>query len=160
MQSSFHRCKPSFKIPSLMAPPGRWQTSVALLAFTLTLASGQAISFHDVIVPCSSGSGNANSTFQCLSDGKCILERFKCDGVKHCADNSDENQCGQEVCDGKLYFSCKYKLCYFTWLLNEQPNVLFNLAINHLRIRSPRVLSTFLNRELFLQVIVISSIYY
>jgi hypothetical protein len=98
-----------------MAPPGSWQASFAvLLAFSFTLGPVRAISFHDVIVPCSNGpSGSSNATFQCLSDGKCIQERFKCDGVKHCADNSDENQCGQEVCDPKLYFTCKFWLVLF-----------------------------------------------
>ena len=95
-----------------MAPPGPWQAPFAvLLAFSFTLVSVRAISFHDVIVPCSNAtSGSANATFRCSSDAKCILERFKCDGVKHCADNSDENQCGQEACDPKLYFTCKFDL--------------------------------------------------
>lgn len=33
--------------------------------------------------------------FRCLSDGSCIEKRKQCDNVSHCADSSDELDCGK-----------------------------------------------------------------
>ena len=90
-----------------MAPPESLTISAlpfVFLLFDLTWTTCRAdLGFNKVIVPC-----NANSTFQCATDGKCILNKYKCDGVKHCADNSDEVGCWNEKCDEKLYFTCEY----------------------------------------------------
>lgn len=38
----------------------------------------------------------AAGMFTCVSDGKCVLESLHCNGVKDCADNSDETTCKEE----------------------------------------------------------------
>ena len=82
-------------------------TAVAALLLALTWSGTTCLAadlgFNKVIVPC-----NGSSTFQCAGDGKCILSKYKCDGVKHCTDNSDEVGCGNEKCDEKQHFTCQY----------------------------------------------------
>ena len=50
----------------------------------------------DHFVCCSAGWKCSRSYWKCLN-GKCILDRYVCDGVDDCGDSSDERNCGKLV---------------------------------------------------------------
>ena len=90
-----------------MAPSKLWTFStIGILACTLSLSIASAeLGFTKVIVPCV-----ANQTFECVKDGLCIKKQYLCDGIKHCADDSDEQGCQIDKCDDKQFFTCELNI--------------------------------------------------
>ncbi len=79
--------------------------SVAALNATSAPAAapvGMHASVTQVFVNCTS------ETFACVSDQKCLPKTYKCDGIGHCADKSDETGCSKYECDLKEFFQCKF----------------------------------------------------
>ncbi|XP_076059434.1 uncharacterized protein LOC143036063 [Oratosquilla oratoria] len=68
----------------------------------------------DCVVPSSKCSrqhtGCYNDTFQCASDGKCISWFYVCNGVRECADGSDEEVCLPNRCS-PLAITCRDGTC-------------------------------------------------
>lgn len=74
---------------------------VSVLALASSIDLGEHLSFSKIFVECT------NVTFKCQNDGKCIQDRYVCDGIRHCSDNSDEFKCRKNECDPRQFFSCE-----------------------------------------------------